>query len=243
MTSIKPTIGLRAQSQSSSACWLKIKAWLVWFLVKIVISTVRVKRVHLERLQEARRFGKPILYAFWHGRQFLLFKHRPEKKLMILASMSRDGQLQREICSRFGLDVVRGSSSRGGLAGMIRLAKGLRSKTAVAMAVDGPRGPLQVAKPGVVALARQTGSPIVPVSVGMRRYWELKRAWDRFRIPVPFTRAMLGYGRPIDASQAYSSQDVEHISAELTRVLNALTDELDASILARAGSNRNENIP
>ncbi len=121
--------------------WIRIKAFVIWLIARIVLFTVRLKVHKLENLEEARKHQKPIVYAFWHGRQLGLFKANPEKRLTILASLSRDGAMQALICKKFGLEVVRGSSSRGGLSGLMALGRKLRSGSAIAMAVDGPKGP------------------------------------------------------------------------------------------------------
>lgn len=218
---------MSAERKNPASFWLRLKTWMIWLLIKTMSWTVRVKVTYSERLEKARKVGKPIVYAFWHGRQLLLFQNRPEKKLTILASRSRDGELQSKVCERFGIHAARGSSSRGGLVGMVQMQKSLRAGVAVGLAVDGPRGPVFVAKPGVVALARNTGSPILPVSVGLQKYWELERTWDRFRIPRPFSKAVLGYGEPMDVPRKSSSQTMQDLANELTERLNRLTAELD----------------
>ena len=174
--------GRMSSDSERTSWWIRIKAFVIWLIARIVLFTVRLKVHKLENLEEARKHQKPIVYAFWHGRQLGLFKANPEKRLTILASLSRDGAMQALICKKFGLEVVRGSSSRGGLSGLMALGRKLRSGSAIAMAVDGPKGPAFIAKPGVVALARLDGSSIVPITVGFSSKIRLKRAWKRIRL-------------------------------------------------------------
>lgn len=208
--------------------WTRIKAFVVWLVARVVLATVRVRTRYLDRLARARELGRPILYAFWHGRQLALFKANPEARLTVMTSLSRDGEMQTSICRRFGLKVVRGSSSRRGLAGLMELGRCLKQGFSVGMAVDGPRGPAYEAKSGIVVLARRSGSPIVPITAGFRRALKLKKAWDRFLIPLPFARATVAYGEPILVSKRATSQQMREATARLTESLRGLTAEVDA---------------
>jgi lysophospholipid acyltransferase (LPLAT)-like uncharacterized protein len=66
-----------------------------------------------------------------------------------------------------------------------------------AFAVDGPRGPYGVAKPGAALAARAVGGVLVPMGSAVTRGLTLRRAWDRFAIAWPFTRVCVALGAPI----------------------------------------------
>jgi lysophospholipid acyltransferase (LPLAT)-like uncharacterized protein len=208
--------------------WTRIKAFVVWLVARVVLATIRVRNLYLDRLSQARELGRPILYAFWHGRQLALFKANPEAVLTVMTSLSRDGEMQASICRRFGLRVVRGSSSRRGFSGLMALGRRLKEGISVGMAVDGPRGPAFEAKSGIVVLARRSGSPIVPITASFGRSVQLRKAWDRFLIPLPFSRATVAYGEPILVSKQATSQQMREATAQLTASLQALTAEVDA---------------
>lgn len=214
-----------------TAIWLAWQAWLIWALARLLLALVRIRQRHGERLQRAQAGGGPLLYAFWHGRQLALFKANPERgrRLAVMTSLSRDGCLQSLVCRRFGLEVVRGSSSRSGLAGLVAMGRRLRAGVSVGVAVDGPRGPAAVAKPGIIALAWTAGVPIVPITVGFRRRWVLRRAWDRFAIPKPFTRATVAFGEPLWVARRPEGCDAPGLAAELGRRLRELDAEVDAA--------------
>ena len=62
------------------------------------------------------------------------------------------------------LQVVRGSSSRGGARGLAALVRRLKTgRFDAAFAVDGPRGPYGVPKPGAALAARAAGAVVVPM--------------------------------------------------------------------------------
>ncbi|MCW5798203.1 MAG: lysophospholipid acyltransferase family protein [Nitrospira sp.] len=110
--------------------------------------------------------GQRTILAFWHAQQLMMPLAIPGLKAHILISQHRDGELICRIVARFGLDAVRGSSTRGGAEAFRRLVRLGRSGGNLVLTPDGPKGPRQVAKVGVVQLARATGLPIIPMAFG-----------------------------------------------------------------------------
>jgi len=208
-------------------CGLWLKALAVWLLARALLATIRVRRLGPAQGALEGAVPGPGIYAFWHGRQLALVKAIPVKGLVVLTSLSRDGELQSRILRRFGLEVVRGSSSRGGLGGLLALGRGLKAGRSVGMAVDGPRGPVYSAKPGAVALASRTATPIIPLGACFQKRWELTRAWDRFQIPKPFTIAWVALGAPIHIPTRLSPQELQEKVEELNASLLALTREVE----------------
>ncbi len=162
--------------------------------------------------------GTPAIYAVWHGRVLLLPHLYGWRRARILASRSRDGELVTRFVMRFGLEAVRGSSSRGGAEALRLLARSLRDGHDVVVVPDGPRGPREMVKAGVVALARLTGAPIVPIAVGASAEWRL-RSWDEFRVPRPFARCVVRFAEPIrvpgDADRAAEEAARKEVEAAL----------------------------
>lgn len=56
---------------------------------------------------------KRVILAFWHAQQLMMPLAIPGLEAHVLISQHRDGELIRRIVARFGLDAVRGSSTRG----------------------------------------------------------------------------------------------------------------------------------
>src|SRR5712692_3601819 len=140
-------------------------------------------RIHREEATVGPLWGAraPAIYAVWHGRILLLPYLYGWRRARVLASRSRDGELVTRFVARFGLEAVRGSSSRGGAEALRLLARGLAEGRDAVVVPDGPRGPRETVKAGIVALARLSGAPIVPVALGASAEWRL-RSWDEFRI-------------------------------------------------------------
>jgi lysophospholipid acyltransferase (LPLAT)-like uncharacterized protein len=147
--------------------------------------------------------GAPCVVAFWHETLpsmpigWLTAKRTGRTKpAVVLASGHRDGRLIAMAMSVFGISIVEGSSSRGGAAGLRRLAAALKAGFDVGLTPDGPRGPRRVAAAGVAQLAALSGAQVLPVAAWTQ--WAVQfRSWDRMRFPLPFGRGGLVFGEMI----------------------------------------------
>jgi hypothetical protein len=199
---------------------------LVWALMSLWSSTIRMKFLNKDIPERLEAQGKNFIYAFWHGRQFLLFYGHRRTGIVIPASESRDGEIQARILKLFGFEVVRGSSKRRGDRALLGLVDGLRKGKNIALAVDGPRGPIYEAKEGVTYLAGKLDKPIIPAITSARRYWIIDKLWDKYLLPVPFTRGIVMYGEPIIV-KGIGDEERERKRNELESALNGLMARAD----------------
>lgn len=177
----------------------RLVGFALGLLVRVWVCTFRV------RLCAALPLGAapPSVFAFWHGRQMALFSTRRGRASVALVSHSADGELQSGVLSALGVDSVRGSSSRGGARGLAAVIRRVARQRAHALfAVDGPRGPAFVAKPGAAQAALLAGAPLLPVGAGARWAFRLSRIWDDFLVVLPFSRVVIVIGAPLDAGAA-----------------------------------------
>ena len=169
--------------------------WLASWALPLLGQTLRVRR---EEAPVAGLWaaGTPVIYVVWHARLLVLPYLYRDRGFRVLISRSRDGEMIARVVRRFGFVAVRGSSSRGGAEGLRALARALREGHSVVVVPDGPRGPSETVKPGVVALARLTAAPVVPLALGASSEWRT-RSWDGFRVPKPFARCVVRFGDPV----------------------------------------------
>jgi lysophospholipid acyltransferase (LPLAT)-like uncharacterized protein len=173
-------------------------AWLAAALIRLLCLTWRVRLTGLPPDFQ----GPPLVFCFWHGRQAALFAHPRPRPVTVLASRSRDGGLQARILTRLGFRVRRGSSSRGGAAGLVGILEEMRQGADAVFAVDGPRGPLHRVKPGAVLAAKAMNTAIVPLIATASSAWVFEKAWDRYTLPKPFARVEIRRGTPIAVDEA-----------------------------------------
>ena len=139
--------------------------------------------------------GRQPIIAFWHARILPITWYFRHRGIVALTSANFDGQWIARVIERLGNRTVAGSSSRGGMRALLRLAREIESGHPVAFALDGPRGPAGVAQPGALWLAARTGHPILPVHAESSASWQLS-SWDRTQIPRPLNTTALVIGRP-----------------------------------------------
>ena len=194
-------------------------------MVRLLARTLEIRREEAT-VSPLWAAGTPAIYAAWHGRILLLPYLYGWRRARVLASRSRDGELVTGFVRRFGLEAVRGSSSRGGAEALRSLARSLAQGRDAVVVPDGPRGPRETVKPGIVALARVSGAPIVPLALGASAEWRL-RSWDEFRIPRPFARCVLRFGDPIRIAGDADRAKLDAARQEVEAALRALCWQVD----------------
>ena len=175
--------------------------------------------------------GQPVIAAFWHERLPLMPQlcemaraRRPGGglRMHVLVSQSRDGRFIGAVLRRFRLQVVLGSSSKGGAVGMRALLSLLADGGQIAVTPDGPRGPRRVAAAGVAQMAAASGIAVLPCSAQISRR-RVMRSWDRMVIPLPFARGVVVCGAPILVPPEGWQDALPQIQA----ALNAAADRAD----------------
>jgi len=195
--------------------------------VALLTRTLRVEVLDAGLVASHWERRAPLIYAVWHGRILILPAiYGKRRKVHAMASRHRDGELMARFLQCFGIESVRGSTTSGGSEALRRLAKLLRSGAVVAVAPDGPRGPREIVQPGVIALAKLTGAPIVPVTASASRSWRLG-SWDAFAIPKPFARVAICFGSPILVPPEADRSKQETLRKELEASLREITWRVD----------------
>lgn len=138
------------------------------------------------------------IFCFWHRCTLPCGWYFRKFRCSILISRSFDGELIARTLGLLGYNNVRGSSSRGGAAGLLALRDVLASGDPVVFTADGPRGPIYETKIGPVKLAHMTGEEIASFYLLPERAWVM-RSWDRFLIPKPFSRVAVSWVRAVAA--------------------------------------------
>jgi lysophospholipid acyltransferase (LPLAT)-like uncharacterized protein len=193
--------------------------------LRLLAATLRLRREE-KSVEPFLAAGAPLIYVVWHARLLLLPYLYRGRGLWVLISRSEDGAMIADLVRRFGFVTVRGSSSRGGAGGLLSLARAIRRGHSVVIVPDGPRGPREVLKPGVVSLARLTGAHVVPVALGASSEWRA-RSWDEFRIPKPFSRCVMRFGDPIVVPRDIDGAGEETTRKEIEAALHAVTWQVD----------------
>ena len=194
--------------------------------------SVRWKGINEETLHKIKG---PKIIAFWHGRQlmmpFLCLRVFPknERNIVTLISQHSDGRIIARAIEKLGLRSIAGSSTRGGAKAFKELKTKIDQGYHVAITPDGPKGPANKVKPGVVQLALQSGATVVPVAYSAHSKWKLS-SWDSMIVPKPFTRGVYAIGDPLEIPKQASESELEKFSARIETSLNEITEIADQHV-------------
>jgi lysophospholipid acyltransferase (LPLAT)-like uncharacterized protein len=166
--------------------WIKLSVVppLAARTIRLLGHTMRMSTVGGETVDELYRQGRQIIIAFWHGRQLMMPLAYRGQQASILISQHRDGEIIARVMRYFGLQSIRGSSTRGGLRATRQLLRAGRNGGDLVVTPDGPKGPACTVQSGVIYLAKATGLPIIPLTFACSK----KKSFQvgiAFRFPIP----------------------------------------------------------
>lgn len=202
-------------------CSLILVHWVGTLVIRLIGMTLRFSASTEEAgIDNAGALPQPGSIApFWHRCVFPATYFFRNRGISVMTSRSFDGEYIARIIESFGFRAVRGSSSRGAVRALLGMHTVIEANGVAAFTIDGPRGPIYVAKPGPTLLARNTGQPIRCFYVAVKDAWVLN-SWDRLLIPKPFTRAHVRWSKPIYVPRETSS-------AELAQYHQQMQDSLE----------------
>jgi lysophospholipid acyltransferase (LPLAT)-like uncharacterized protein len=207
----------------------RVLAALVYALIRIVGASLRYR---WEFHPELAKLGRPAIFAIWHNRlplSLLMYRGYVRKfgypnELAAIVSASKDGAVVARVLEHFGVQPVRGSTSRRGPQALLELTTWAKQGYDLAITPDGPRGPRYNVQLGAIAVAQLTGLPVIPTSYSVG--WKITvKSWDRFQIPLPFTRAVMRFGEPLRVPREVTDDQREALRQELEKRISDLTTD------------------
>jgi lysophospholipid acyltransferase (LPLAT)-like uncharacterized protein len=200
---------------------------LGYWVIRLIGRTLRWEARDWQYLEAVHAAGKRLILAFWHGRIFMATYYFRRRGIVVMISQNRDGEYIARVIERFGYGVARGSSTRGSPQATVEILRALKAKRDVGFAMDGPRGPRYVAKPGAAFVASKSGNPVVPFSISVERKWVM-RSWDHFVVPKPFSKALVSIGSPVYVPEDATEEDMRLAERQIQDSLDNLRDRGDA---------------
>ena len=209
------------------------RAALVWLYARLsglAFATNRWQIQGREGAEALMREGRPFICAFWHGRLMLAPHGWPKgTPIHVMISRHRDGENIARATRHLGVVPIVGSRTRGGVAAGRASLRLLKEGNYIGITPDGPRGPRMRVQPGIIALARLSGAPIVPISFAVSRR-AVANSWDRFVIALPFGRGVYLWGSPLYVAADADKAALEEARRTLEERLNALTAKADRMV-------------
>ncbi|MEN8722760.1 MAG: lysophospholipid acyltransferase family protein [Alphaproteobacteria bacterium] len=218
---------------AKSAAMRRFISFLVSLYVRLVWLTSRFEIIGADEPRARWESDEPFILSFWHGRLLMMpYCWDRSKKVGMLISNHRDGELIANTIGHFGLGTIRGSSakagkqSKGGTEALREMLKTLKQGNYVGITPDGPRGPRMRASDGIVAVARMSGVPVIPATSATKARIRLG-SWDRFLVPLPFTKGVIMWGDPILIPKDKGPEAAEAARLKIEQAMNDLADRAD----------------
>ncbi len=205
-----------------------ILPYVLFVILYLIGKTLRVQIINRDVEYKMKKQGQAAIGTFWHGRMlYFPYLYRFTKKFTILISPSEDGEIVASTLKFFGFSIIRGSSYENGENAMLKLISVIRKGKSVILVGDGSRGPCYEFQKGIIKLAHFTGAPIVPVTYGAKNKIQLN-SWDRFIIPLPFSKIKVMYGDPVYVVKNKKERNLQSKLEELQKKLKQMTQAVDS---------------
>jgi len=186
----------------------------------------------------------PLILTFWHGQHFLVpFVKKDYHRAAVLISRHRDGEINAQAARRLGVESIRGSGDtrkgkfhvKGGPAAFREMVAALEDGVNVALTADVPKVSRRAGL-GIVKLAQQSGRPILPLAIATSRRIEMRKAWDKAAVNLPFSHLAAVVAESIavpadadrDMLEAYRQQVEDAINACTRRAYEIVDGTADA---------------
>jgi lysophospholipid acyltransferase (LPLAT)-like uncharacterized protein len=157
--------------------------------------------------------------AFWHSDMLPIWKYFSGTNSAAVVSLSKDGELLAQLLRQWGYALIRGSSSKNSKEVLKEIISNLAQRN-VLITPDGPQGPNRKMKPGAVISAMRTNSPLFLVKVKLGWHIRFRKSWDKFALPLPFSKIKLSIVGPFFFPISNSREYVENSILALERILN-----------------------
>ena len=166
-------------------------------LLKFIYGSNNIMVEGRKNYQTILNSNNSVIFSVWHGQLLSIVYDLRDEPINAVAGTHSDADYISSIASRWGWNMIRGSSKERGNIAYKKMIKILNNKgSSVFITPDGPTGPRRVPKLGIIRAAQTTGAAIIPVSVHSTKRWGFTN-WDTFYLEKPFGKIYIKYGNPI----------------------------------------------
>jgi len=205
----------------------RLISWLIAKYMKFVYWTSQWEKVDFDKAWRYAEQEKPVIIAFWHNRLMMpCFAWPLDEPFYMFISAHRDGKIISDAVKEFNIEMIQGSTARGGFKALRQALKLLDGGKMIGITPDGPRGPRFKVSKGTMNLAKLSGFDIVPFTYSVSRR-KIFGSWDRFVLALPFSKGVFLCGDPIVMPKDPSDETLEKYRLILEKRLQTISDEAD----------------
>lgn len=200
--------------------------------LNLIYKTLKIKAINEEIINEHERKKEGLILVTWHGRMYLPVYYLRGRGIWGIVSPSRDGEYFAQVFSRFGWNIIRGSSRKGSVRAIFSALKILKDGNILAVTPDGPVGPKGKVDNGLIYLAATAQVNIIPVGVGYSLRRELN-TWDEMLLPYPFSQAIILFDRYFKVPHEINISDIPCYAKELEKAMLEANQRADMMVTSK----------
>lgn len=175
--------------------FLFLKILSLTYRYNLIFKNAKDEKIFFELLKSKKpNIDKNFILGFFHQDEFCLIPYFQNSSTGTLVSVSKDGKIMSIVAKLFRYQVVRGSSSKKAISGLIAAIKKTKQGYNFSFAVDGPRGPIYKVKPGIISVQDKCQRPIIPIKCEASHQKLFDKAWNKSRLPLMFSKITLKVG-------------------------------------------------
>ncbi len=184
--------------------------YVAYGLVRLLFLTYRLSvEYHGDTREDLASLECKGIYYFWHQHilsgMFFFFQLGCAGHCIV--SPSKDGVIAAFIARRLRFSVLHGSAHKTPVLLVRQALNVLKSQGRLCLIGDGSRGPSHILQPGITYLSNKSGVSTVFIECIPQWSYTVKKSWDQFKIPLPFSKIKVIVHAPGDGDCSRFQKD------------------------------------
>ena len=205
----------------------KLIGFLFYFITSLISRSIKWEYLVVNEKSNIFESDKKYIFCCWHNRLFLGPHLLPRNRIInALQSSHSDGMVTSVAFKYLGMNVILGSSKKGGMQAFRKMVKCIKLGESIAITPDGPKGPKEKVKEGIIKLAQITDTSIIPLVWATNKF-KLINSWDGFVIPYPFSKGVYSFGKPINVKKKINEEELEFVRQNLENEIKRLAQRVE----------------
>ena len=200
--------------------------WVISFYIKICFQTSIWLTKNSEIVEKLLKKNKSFVVCFWHNRLLMaVFCWKWPHEFKMLISGHSDGKIISNAISNFGIQTISGSARKNNVSSLKEILKQINDNSIIGITPDGPKGPNEEVKIGLISLLKKTNVPVLPLSYSAKFKFKLK-TWDKFIFVIPFNKFVAVWGNPLQFDKNKTLAENKLILEKEMKRVTMLSDNL-----------------
>ena len=200
--------------------------WLISFYIKLCFQTSIWVTKNSEIAEKCIKTNKSFIVCFWHNRLLMtVFCWKWSQEFKMLISGHTDGKIISNAISHFGIQTITGSARKNNISSLKEILKQTDNNSIIGITPDGPKGPNEEVKEGLISILKKTNVSVLPLSYSAKFKFTLN-TWDRFIFVTPLNKFVTVWGNPFKFDKNKTLAENKLILEQEIKRVTMLSDNL-----------------